>query len=177
MLVLGGARSGKSTYAEQVAAKEGGDSVLYVATAQAFDDEMQARINKHQAERPASWRTVESPTDAGGTILAALVDEQVILVDCLTVLVSNVLLKFEDPFADEVTTAVQSEVDALITCVEKLEAKIIIVSNEVGLGLVPPYPLGRAYRDLLGKANQQLAARADKVLFMVAGLPMVLKGE
>ena len=174
-LVLGGARSGKSTYAEQVAANEGGDSVLYVATAQAFDEEMQARIEKHRAERPASWRTLESPMGVGGAILATPGDEQVILIDCLTVLVSNVLLHFEDPFADAVSTAVQGEVDALLACVETLEAKLIIVSNEVGLGLVPPYPLGRAYRDLLGKANQQLAARAESVIFMVAGLPMVVK--
>ena len=176
-LILGGARSGKSTYAEKIAADNGGDSVLYVATAQAFDEEMQVRIEKHRAERPTSWRTVESPTGAGDAILAAAGDEQVILVDCLTVLVSNMLLKFEDPFADAVTASVQDEVDKLLNCAEKLEANIIIVSNEVGLGLVPPYPLGRAYRDLLGKANQRLAARADKVLFMVAGLPMVVKGE
>ena len=175
LLVLGGARSGKSSYAEQVAAEVGGDSVLYVATAQAFDAEMQARIDQHRAERPARWRTLESPTGVGDAILAAQDAERLILLDCLTVLVSNLLLGFEDPFADEATAAVQAEIDGLLRCVERLDAHFVVVSNEVGMGLVPAYPLGRAYRDLLGRANQQLAARADRVVFLVAGLPMVVK--
>jgi len=178
-LILGGARSGKSHYAEQLADQLGGDSVLYVATAQPFDDEMKARIAKHQAERPQSWSTVEAPQQTSNAIVerfhATTSLEKVVLIDCLTVLTSNILLQFEDPFVDEVEQTVNDEVDGLVQCIEKMDAHFIIVSNEVGLGLVPPYPLGRAYRDLLGRVNQRLARKADRVLFMVAGLSMTVK--
>ena len=184
-LILGGARSGKSHYAEQLAAELGGDAVLYVATAQPFDDEMQARIARHQAERPVAWSTVEAPQAAGSAIgrflASANTAPQVVLVDCLTVLVSNVLLSFDDPFDAAVTTAIDQEIDALIQCAQttmpRYISHFILVSNEVGLGLVPPYALGRAYRDLLGRVNQRLAQTADRVLFMVAGVPMVVKGH
>lgn len=174
-LILGGARSGKSSHAEQIAGDRGGDSVLYVATAQAFDAEMEAKIAKHRADRPAAWPTLEAPHGAGAAILEYGWDGAVVLLDCLTVLTSNVLIQFEDPFDDAVASAITDEVDALLTCVEKLDAEILIVSNEVGLGLVPPTKLGRAYRDLLGRANQRLAAVADEVVFMVAGIPMLIK--
>jgi len=178
-LILGGARSGKSHYAEQLAAQLGDDSVLYVATAQPFDDEMKARIAQHQAERPSSWSTVEAPRQVGTAIMdhyaATTTPEKVVLLDCLTVLTSNLLLPFEDPFDPAVEETVNYEVDSLIQCIKSVETNFIIVSNEVGLGLVPPYPLGRAYRDLLGRSNQRLAQLADRVLFMVAGLPMVVK--
>jgi len=174
-LILGGARSGKSTYAEQIAAERGGDSVLYVATAQAFDDEMAAKIAKHRADRPAAWPTLETPQGAGAAILEYKWTGEVILLDCLTVLTSNVLLHFEDPFDVAVASAITSEIDTLLDCVDKLDAEILIVSNEVGLGLVPPTKLGRAYRDLLGRANQRLATAADEVILMVAGIPMQVK--
>ncbi|MEM7132431.1 MAG: bifunctional adenosylcobinamide kinase/adenosylcobinamide-phosphate guanylyltransferase [Chloroflexota bacterium] len=178
-LILGGARSGKSHHAEKLAAEIGGDSVLYVATAQPFDDEMKARIAQHQAERPAGWSTVEAPNQAALAIekhyATSQLPEKVVLLDCLTVLTSNLLLPFDDPFAPEVEVTINRETDGLIQCIQSTEAHFLIVSNEVGLGLVPPYPLGRAYRDLLGRANQRLAQIAEKVLFMVAGLPMIVK--
>lgn len=179
-LILGGARSGKSTFAENLAAEMTADSaensVLYVATAQAWDDEMRARIVKHQQERPSTWKTVEAPLGVADTISAAIGDENVILLDCMTVLTSNILLEFDDPFADEVEEAVNAEIDALLAFIDQTETQMIIVSNEVGMGLVPPYPLGRAYRDLLGKVNQRLAARAEVVKLLVAGIPMAVKG-
>jgi adenosylcobinamide kinase / adenosylcobinamide-phosphate guanylyltransferase len=173
-LILGGARSGKSSYAEQLAAQAGGQ-VLYVATAQAWDDEMAARIAAHRAERPAHWATLEAPRQVGAAIAAAPAAD-VVLIDCLTLLASNVILALpaaEDAHAAE--AALRAEVNALLAAYATSSASWIIVSNEVGLGIVPATPLGRVYRDALGRANQRLAAAADRVLFMVAGLPMTVK--
>lgn len=177
--ILGGARSGKSHHAEQLAAELGGDSVLYVATAQPFDEEMKERIARHRAERPAEWGTLEAHQGIGEAIGRHLATDyppaSVVLIDCLTVLVSNVLLTFDDPFEPAVEKAIDQELETLMQCIQQTPPHFIIVSNEVGLGLVPPYALGRAYRDLLGRANQRLAQLADTVLFMVAGVPMVVK--
>jgi adenosylcobinamide kinase/adenosylcobinamide-phosphate guanylyltransferase len=181
-LVLGGARSGKSSYAEQLAA-ERGLRVLYVATAQAWDEEMSTRIANHQVQRPAHWRTLEAPLQVGAALAtaeAALVDDteewDVVLVDCLTLLASNVILTLPEPVETPAAeAALRAEVDALLAAYAASKARWILVSNEVGLGIVPAYPLGRVYRDALGRANQQLAAVADEVLFMVAGLPMRVK--
>ena len=175
ILVLGGARSGKSTFAQQLAQDLGGERVLFVATAEAGDDEMRARIGKHRQERPVGWQTLEAPRHAGQSILAHQGQFQVILLDCLTLLVSNLLVASPDPFAPEVEQQVMDQVDSLIASAEKLDTTMIVVSNEVGLGLVPPYPLGRAYRDLLGKANQVLAQHAKEVYLMVAGIPVAIK--
>ena len=175
ILILGGARSGKSTFAQQLAQELGGERVLFVATAEAGDDEMRARIEKHRQERPPGWQTLEAPRHAGQSIMAHPGQAQVILFDCLTLLVSNLLIASSDPFAPEVEQQVSDQVDSLIVCVEELDTTMIIVSNEVGLGLVPPYPLGRAYRDLIGKANQVLAQRDEQVYLMVAGIPMAIK--
>jgi len=175
-LILGGARSGKSTYAEQQAAATGG-RVLYVATAEAWDDEMRARIAAHRAQRPATWRTVEAPRSAGAAASGALDDDtSAVLVDCLTLLASNVLIALPEG-SDERTAsaALDRELDALLAAYEESNAAWFVVSNEVGLGIVPAYPLGRVYRDALGRANQRLAAVADRVIFMVAGLPMTVK--
>ncbi len=180
-LILGGARSGKSTYAQTLAARHGGP-VLYVATAQPGDDEMAARIRAHRAERPPEWTTLEAPVDAGDAIRAASLlmsagGPAVILLDCLTLLANNVLLPLAEPVTTEAAeVALMAEVAGLLAAYALRPAQWIIVSNEVGLGLVPPYPLGRVYRDALGRANQRLAAVANNVLFMVAGLPLVLKG-
>jgi adenosylcobinamide kinase/adenosylcobinamide-phosphate guanylyltransferase len=176
ILVLGGARSGKSTFAQQLALEIGGESVVYLATAEAGDDEMRQRIAQHQLDRPPGWRTVEAQQQVGKAILESDAGQRAILVDCITLLVSNRLTAFEDPFAPQVEAAVIGEVEDLVACAAQVTGALIAVSNEVGMGLVPPYPLGRAYRDLLGKANQALAAAADKVYFLVAGLPMTLKG-
>lgn len=173
--ILGGARSGKSSYAQRLATQRG-QRVLYVATAQAGDDEMQARINAHRAERPAHWATLEAPLRVGQAISAYPSSTDVILIDCLTLLANNVIVPLPEPITDHAaTSALLSEIDQLVHAYTQSDAEWIIISNEVGLGLVPPYPLGRVYRDALGRANQHLAALADEVLFMVAGLPMKVK--
>jgi len=177
ILVLGGARSGKSAFAQRLARERGGDRVLFVATAAPGDEEMRQRIEKHQRERPAGWRTLEVQRDVGSAIREHAGDAAAIVVDCLTVLVSNLLAEVEDPFATEVEAEVTAEVEGLTACATQLPGPLIVVSNEVGLGLVPPYPLGRAYRDLLGQANQILARQADEVYLMVAGIPVKIKGE
>lgn len=175
ILILGGARSGKSSYAEKLAA-ELGPRVLYVATAEAGDEEMARRIEVHRRSRPDAWTTLEAPVRVGAALSVYVPgDNQVVLLDCLTLLVSNIILALENEPPAVVEAAVRQEVEAILAARAGLAAPLIVVSNEVGLGLVPPYPLGRVYRDLLGWANQRLAAAADRVLFMVAGLPMVLK--
>ncbi len=175
-LILGGARSGKSDYARRLAA-ERGDRVLYVATAEPGDDEMAARIAAHRAERPAQWQTLEAPHHIGQALRSHLSRAAVILIDCLTLLASNVIAPLPEPVtAEAAEAALNAEVDELLAAYADSAAEWIVISNEVGLGLVPPYPLGRVYRDALGRANQRLAAAADEVLFMVAGLPMRVKG-
>jgi adenosylcobinamide kinase / adenosylcobinamide-phosphate guanylyltransferase len=177
ILILGGARSGKSSYAEKLAA-ELGQRVLYVATAEAGDEEMVRRIEAHRRSRPDSWQTLEAPVRVGAALSEYQYNNrEVILLDCLTLLVSNTILALENEPPVVVEAAVRQEVEAILAAKAGLAAPVIVVSNEVGLGLVPPYPLGRIYRDLLGWANQRLAAAADRVLFMVAGLPMILKDD
>ncbi len=187
ILVLGGARSGKSTFAEERAREVGAERVLYVATAEAKDEEMRERVEKHRASRPASWRTLETSRNVGQTIQEAAGNAQAILVDCWTMLIANRLLTvsgplgdpFGDPAADPFDTAIEAEIlaegEMLLACVNAVDSQVIVVSNEVGMGLVPPYDLGRAYRDLLGRANQQLAKYADEVFLLVAGIPMRIK--
>jgi len=173
--VLGGARSGKSTWAQSWAEAQA-CPVLFVATAQAFDDEMQSRIARHQAERPATWRTLEQPLGVGAALLAQPPTENAVVVDCLTLLVSNVLLALsETAHQDEVNGAVMAEMESLLAAQRNTPAHWLIVSNEVGMGIVPPTRLGRFYRDALGYANQSIARAADEVLLLVAGLPWRLK--
>jgi adenosylcobinamide kinase/adenosylcobinamide-phosphate guanylyltransferase len=180
-LILGGARSGKSSYAQQLAARHSG-RVLYVATAEARDAEMAARIEAHRAERPADWQTLEAPTRVGAAIERALQAAssdplRVIVLDCLTLLANNVIGLLPDgTTAAAAEAGLMDELDGLLAVHAASDANWLVISNEVGLGLVPPYPLGRLYRDALGRANQRLAAAADSVLFMVAGLPLVVKG-
>lgn len=168
ILFTGGARSGKSRRAEQYAARLG-RPVVYLATAEARDDEMAARIVAHQAQRPAAWRTVEAPLSPAGA-LRELEPGAVVLLDCLALLVSNLLLAHED--APE--GPVEREVAALIAAARERDLTLVAVTNEVGSGIVPAYPLGRAYRDLLGRANQQVAAAADEVYLVVCGIPVEL---
>lgn len=176
-LILGGARSGKSTLAERLAA-ESGRPVTYVATAQALDGEMAARITAHRQKRPAHWQTLELPLGVGRYLLEQPPQPGLVLLDCLTLLVSNALLHAagfdEQPDEAAATALVTSEIEQLLGAIQRSPADWIVVSNEVGLGLVPPYPLGRLYRDLLGWANQQMAMKAGQTLFMVAGLAMRL---
>jgi adenosylcobinamide kinase / adenosylcobinamide-phosphate guanylyltransferase len=172
-LILGGARSGKSSYAQNLA-EATGKSVTFIATAQALDEEMSTRIQKHRAERPAGWETLEVPCDLAAHL--SQIRSDVVILDCVTLLVSNLLMQFvKDDLVDEPSfmLAVQKEINELTELLH--EQDWIIISNEVGLGLVPPYQMGRVYRDALGWANQKLAREADKVIFMVAGIPMVVK--
>ena len=175
-LLLGGARSGKSSYA-QTLAENSGKSVTFLATAQALDDEMSARIKKHKAERPAHWQTLEIPLDIAAHV--GQIKSDLVILDCMTLLATNLLMQFvKDDLVDEVpfAEAVHKEVEDLLAAIRAEERGWIIISNEIGLGLVPPYQMGRIYRDLLGWANQRLGREADKVIFMVAGIPMVVKG-
>lgn len=174
-LILGGARSGKSDYAQRLAA-ESGRSVLYVATATAGDEEMAERIARHRAARPSHWRTLEAPVNIGEALEAVIAGGEIVLMDCLTLLVSNLMMgEGETVSADHLEAQVVSELEALLGVCAARRAALIVVSNEVGMGLVPPYPMGRVYRDVLGRANQWLAARADRVILMVAGIPLELK--
>ena len=177
-LLLGGARSGKSSYA-QTLAENSGKSVTFLATAQALDDEMSARIKKHKVERPAHWQTLEIPLDIAAHV--GQIKSDLVILDCMTLLVTNLLMQFvKDDLVDEVpfAEAVHTEVEDLLATIRAGAKRQdwIIISNEIGLGLVPPYQMGRVYRDLLGWANQRLGRDADKVIFMVAGIPMVVKG-
>ncbi|MDR3574538.1 MAG: bifunctional adenosylcobinamide kinase/adenosylcobinamide-phosphate guanylyltransferase [Anaerolineaceae bacterium] len=174
-LILGGARSGKSYYAQQMVDRPP-ESVLYVATATAGDEEMAERIAAHKANRPAHWRTLEAPLNVGKDIQAAKPTHWVLL-DCLTLLATNVLFSLPEPVKEsDYQSAMDSEITGLLAVYQNSPAEWVLVSNEVGLGLVPEYPLGRLYRDVLGRANQRLAQAADAVIFMVAGLPMYVKG-
>ncbi len=175
-LLLGGARSGKSSLAEAVAKTHA--NVLYVATAQAFDDEMQQRITRHIADRPAHWQTLEANTNVAQALAQTDTAATVVLLDCLTMLVSNVMLgaiaDFEAPDAARAEAAVQAEIAALLEFAKVSKFKWILVSNEVGLGLVPENAVGRLYRDVLGRVNQQLARVADQSYFLIAGKALPL---
>lgn len=178
ILILGGVRSGKSQFAQEMASRMGG-GVLFVATGEPLDEEMRQRIEEHRRMRPSNWRTVEAPLGVGRRIGEQVCDAQVVIVDCLTLLVSNVIGQCGDPEqvdAQLVSQRLAVEIEELLACTDKVESSLIVVSNEVGMGLVPDNPLGRLYRDCLGKANRELAQRADAVYFMVAGIPLTVKG-
>ncbi len=176
-LILGGARSGKSAAAVRMAQQCGGGNVLYVATADPGDEEMQLRIDNHRAERPAEWQTVEARHDVGQAIRRQTGSYSSVVVDCVTLLVSNLLVDQANPYAEEAQKRVEREIGALVEAARAMPCRsdTIVVSNEVGTGLAPVTPLGRAFRDRLGQANQWLAAAADRVVLMVAGIPVVLK--
>jgi adenosyl cobinamide kinase/adenosyl cobinamide phosphate guanylyltransferase len=161
--VLGGARSGKSRYAESLVSALP-PPWFYLATATAGDDEMAARIEAHRARRAASWRTIEAPRDIAGALGAC--GNAPALVDCLTLWLSNLMLAEAD---------VEAEVERLEHVLAAAAAPIVLVANEVGSGIVPDHPLGRRFRDWQGVVNQRMAACADRVVLMVAGLPLVLK--
>jgi adenosylcobinamide kinase / adenosylcobinamide-phosphate guanylyltransferase len=178
-LILGGARAGKTAFAERLAARHRG-RVCYVATAEARDEEMRARIAAHQAGRPSHWRTLEVPLDVTGA-LAAIERPDAVLLDCLTVWTSNLLLEVLDPDAITPELVERAErravgaVDALLRWQAATGTALYVVSNEVGLGVTPPYPLGRAFQDILGRLNQRVAAAAAEVYLVVAGLALPLK--
>jgi len=193
ILILGGARSGKSSFAQSLA-KRLGEGVLFVATGEPLDEEMASRIEEHKRMRPKDWRTLEIATKVGQKLQDQIKDADVVLLDCITLLVSNILTKEhgkalsspltgedegEGESAEAIPEAekhVMAEMEYLIDCIDKHDGNFIMVSNEVGLGLVPDNKLGRVYRDLLGKANQLLAQHASEVYFMVSGIPVKIKG-
>ncbi len=175
-LLLGGARSGKSNFA-QALAKTLSDAVIYIATAQPLDEEMAERVAKHRNERPAHWKTLELSHAVAQSYRESGLQGAVVILDCLTLLVSNVILAEctpEEVDAGRALAAVEREIAALYEVIEADSAQWIVVSNEVGMGLVPPYPLGRVYRDALGIANQRLASLAEEVFLMIAGIPLPL---
>lgn len=168
VLVLGGARSGKTGFAEQLAIRSG-SRPAYLATAEALDAEMRDRVQSHKAGRADRFATIEEPLALSDALIKASTDHDVILVDCLTLWITNLLMANED-----VAKAV-SELGA--TLVQLRKAKVILVSNEVGLGIVPDNAMARTFRDLAGSAHQRLAEICDDAYFVVAGLPITLKGE
>lgn len=175
-LILGGARSGKSSYALRLA-EESRKPVTFIATAQAYDDEMSSRIQKHQSERPANWQTLELPLNI--TSKVSQIKSDLVIFDCVTLWVTNLMMQFvKDDLVDETPffQAVQDETGLLLKAIRDTGREWLVVSNEIGLGLVPPYQMGRVYRDALGWVNQRIAKEADAVILMVAGLPMMVKG-
>jgi adenosylcobinamide kinase/adenosylcobinamide-phosphate guanylyltransferase len=171
ILVLGGVRSGKSRYAQQLAEPFG--RVTFVATAERRDDEeMHRKIERHRADRPAHWTTVEEPIALGRVVQTNEDNCDAILIDCLTLFGANIMESFG---SDE--AGLESCVEDLCAALKTTSCKVILVSNEVGSGVVPAYALGRRFRDVVGEINQRVAAVADTVVLMVAGLPLPLKGS
>lgn len=167
LLVLGGARSGKSRYAQERCERIGQGRLAYVATAQAFDTEMAERIALHQGERGERWLTIEAPMDAPAALGAAAGQVDAILVDCLTLWLSNLMLAEADIASARVALA-----DAVAAC----PVPVILVANEVGLGIVPDNALARRFRDEAGRLNQDMASLCREVVLLTAGLPLTLKG-
>ena len=175
ILILGGARSGKSRLAVELARRRGGETI-FVATAEALDPEMERRIKAHRKARPAGWMTLECPLEIGKNIIENIGRANTVIIDCTTLLVSNIFEKYgQKAAASLLEKAVEAEIKGLVNCIESSDALFIIVSNEVGLGIVPADSASRLYRDLLGRANQALAAYADEVYLLVAGIPVTLK--
>ncbi len=179
ILVLGGARSGKSDFALKLA-KDGGGPALFVATAEAKDKDMEQRIAEHRSQRPKDWRTLEAPLDVSKHIVENEADASVVVIDCLTMWAANVLYAsspkgLDDPNFGIAKDALADDLGGLHDWHRYSKASLIVVSNEVGMGLVPPYPSGRAFRDLLGWANQFMATRATSAYFLIAGIPIELK--
>ena len=166
-LVLGGAVSGKSAYAEELVLRTPGRPV-YIATAQAFDGEMTDKIAVHRARRGAVWTNAEEPLDLAGAIARADAPDAVLLVDCLTMWLNNLMADDRD---------VAAETTHLVDIMGVLQGQIVLVANEVGLGIVPDNALARAFRNLHGTLNQAVAGTADRVVFVAAGLPLALKGR
>ncbi len=178
-LIIGGARSGKSHFAQELGLKSA-QPVLFVATAAAGDEEMRQRIEEHRKARPTAWNTLEVTTHIGNQIRQKIDKAQTVIVDCITLLVNNIFCQYSDPagekiYASLIEKEVMAEIDELVDCINQIKARFIIVSNEVGLGLVPDNRIGRLYRDLLGRANQVLAQCVDEIYLMAAGIPVQIK--
>ncbi|KAB8042921.1 bifunctional adenosylcobinamide kinase/adenosylcobinamide-phosphate guanylyltransferase [Janthinobacterium aquaticum] len=178
-LVLGGARSGKSAFAEQLA-QSSGKEVVYLATAQARDGEMATRIAHHRAQRPASWPTVEEPLQLGAVLRAHAAPGRLLLVDCLTLWLSNLMFcsgeAYPEVGAIELPAQFHHERAHLLTVLDEIDCDVVLVSNEVGMGIVPYGAISRAFLDEAGRLNQAVAALCERAVFVAAGLPLYLKG-
>lgn len=181
ILVTGGARSGKSSFAEKTA-RDFGENILYIATAIAFDDEMKERIRRHRLQRPERWETLEAFRDFDRVLRGRLEGRDAVLLDCVTVMVSNIMLQramdWESLSAGEINEAereVAGQVEALLSIIKEADMPFILVTNELGMGVVPPSVLGRAMRDIAGRTNQQLARGAEEVYLCVSGIPVKIK--
>lgn len=177
IFITGGARSGKSSFVEQLALNSS-RSVAYIATAQPLDEEMKERIKRHKKRRPANWEIFEEPQEVNQLINSLGYEKEVIIIECLTLLISNLLLqrsneKFEPSQREEEILNMTKEMAKLAY---QVPAQVIVVSNEVGMGLVPENKLGRIYRDILGQVNKIIANRADEVFYLVSGIPLKIKG-
>lgn len=181
IMITGGARSGKSELAEEMAIKMGGGSVVYIATSIPFDDEMKERVKRHKERRPESWQTKEVYKGLYDIIINSC--SKVILIDCLTVMISNLLMDIDLTWENMGINAINDieerigiEIDSIMKAAHRYEGDVIIVTNEVGMGLVPEYKLGRIFRDIAGRMNKKVANKADEVYFMVSGIPLKVKG-
>ncbi len=175
ILVTGGARSGKSTFAERYVAKYG-NKIGYIATAQIYDEEMEYRVQLHQNRRPKEWATFESPFDAQNIVLEQGNSYDMFLFDCMTIYISNILSKVDDLAEfDKIYELVVGKVNELIKAIRESSTTVVIVTNEVGAGIVPENKLARIYRDLSGLANQMLAEAAEDVYLVVSGMPVNIK--
>lgn len=182
ILVTGGARSGKSRFAEGLA-RESGSPVLYIATAQAFDDEMKLRIRKHRESRPQDWSTAEAYRGLGEIIAGEGSAHGVVLVDCITIMVTNLLLElpaiqkndFSTESLEAAEASIMAEVGLMMDGVSRTTADVVMVTNELGSGIVPDQPLSRIFRDIAGRVNQFIAQEADQVYMVVSGIPLQLK--
>lgn len=170
-LIIGGARSGKTRFGQFLCPP--GGQVAYIATARPEDDEMRARVERHRADRPAVWTTIEEPLALAAAVRRAAPDSGWILIDCLTVWLSNLCWELRDRPAAEIECAAAAEIDAIAA--SSPGAEVILVSNEVGGGIVPGHPLSRAFRDLQGLVNQRAAAAANRVFLTIAGIPLRIK--
>lgn len=168
LFVLGGARSGKSSYAIKLARKSGG-RVAFIATCQPLDGEMKKRIGLHKKSRPGHWQTFDEPRDIGILLKKIGVKFDTIVIDCLTLLICNLMMDNQDE------GAIKKKFEDMLSALDKIKAQAIIVSNEVGLGIVPDNKLGREFRDIAGRLNQRVAIKADDVYFLVSGIPWKIK--
>lgn len=178
IFITGGARSGKSVFAEMLAGKFG-KKIAFIATAQALDEEMAERIARHRVNRPAQWKTYEGPIDIEGVLdRAQRENNEVIIIDCLTVFISNLMREKNYQISEDADVReILDQIKKVAKKASVLSPLIIVVSNEVGMGIVPENRVSRSYRDILGKANQVMASEADQVILMVSGIPIFIKGR
>lgn len=182
-LITGGARSGKSTFAEQLAQTDGG-RVCYIATAIAFDEGMQERIKLHRAQRPAIWETVEAYDGLGEIIRQRQGLQELYLLDCVTLMVTNLMFRdmpdYDTLLKDQVDTIeaqIMAQVDDLVLALRETDSRMLLVTNEVGMGIVPENAIARIYRDIAGRVNQRLGHAADRVYLVVCGQVLQIKGQ